>query len=166
VKIELIQPFINAADAVMAEMLETTTQVGDVSMEEEAYRRKGVAAMISIEGDIHGRVIFDVDPPTAAKVASKLAGCPVSESDEMVRETACEIANMIIGNAVTSLNDQGFQYRIIPTVVHAADEGFAGSEDTEALTMVVETPEGNLYLNIAMRYNRRRRRDQVAATAV
>ena len=66
-KMELIQPFINATDAVLSEMLECSTKIGDVSMEEETYRRRGVAAVVSIQGDIEGRVIFDLDPPTAAR---------------------------------------------------------------------------------------------------
>ena len=40
-RMELIQPFINAADAVLAESLQCETRIGDVSMEEETYRRKG-----------------------------------------------------------------------------------------------------------------------------
>jgi len=54
-KMELIQPFINAADAVLAEGLQCSTTVGSLSMEEEAYRRKGVAALIWVSGDIEGR---------------------------------------------------------------------------------------------------------------
>src|SRR6266403_2486567 len=110
-RIELIQPFINAADAVLAETLQCSTRIGDVSMEEEAYRRKGVASLVTIKGDIEGRVIFDIDTPTAAKVASYLAGSPMPASDEIARETVCELANMVIGSAVTTLNDQGFRFK-------------------------------------------------------
>src|SRR5438045_6086638 len=100
-KMELIQPFINAADAVLAETLQCPTRIGDVSMDEEVYRRKGVASLVTIIGDIEGRVIFDMDQPTATKVAAYLAGGPVPETEEMVRETVCELANMVIGSAVT-----------------------------------------------------------------
>jgi len=31
-------------------------------MDEDAYRRKGVAALIAIKGDIEGRVILDLSP--------------------------------------------------------------------------------------------------------
>ena len=105
-KMELIQPFINATDAVLSEMLECATKIGDVSMEEETYRRKGVAAVVTIQGDIEGRVIFDLDPPTAVRVASRLAGGEVSESEEIVRETVCELANQVIGNAVTARSEE------------------------------------------------------------
>ncbi|MCI0352448.1 MAG: chemotaxis protein CheX [Acidobacteriales bacterium] len=159
-RMELIQPFINAADAVLAETLKSPAKIGDVSMEQETYRRKGVAAMVTINGDIEGRIIFDLDPQTAVRVAGLLAGSPVTESEEMVRETVCELANLVIGNAITTLNDQGFRFKIQPPALHNAEHGFAGSEDTEALVMCFETANGSIFMNIAMRYHRRRRAER------
>jgi chemotaxis protein CheX len=156
-KMELIQPFINAADAVLAETLQCPTRIGDVAMEEEAYRRKGMASLVTIQGDIEGRIIFDIDPPTAARVASYLTGAPVSETDEMVRETVCELANLVIGNAITALNDQGFSFKIHPPTIHTAEHGEKNSEDQESLVMCFDTDNGNVFMNISMRYNRRRR---------
>jgi len=162
-KMELIQPFINAADAVLAQTLQCNTRIGDVAMDEEVYRRKGMAATVVIRGDIEGRVIFDIESPTAAKVASALAGSELKESDDLVRETVCELANLVIGNAVTALNDQGFRFKIEPPQVHSSDQGMKSTEDTEALVMVFETPAGNVFMNIAMRYNRRRRTERSVA---
>jgi chemotaxis protein CheX len=158
-RMDLIQPFINAADAVLAETLQGPTRIGDVTMEEEAYRRKGVASLVTIKGDIEGRIIFDIDPPTAAKVASYLAGVPVSESEAVAQETVCELANMVIGSAVTALNDQGFRFKIQPPVLHMEALGERSSEDQEALVMCFDTDSGNVFMNIAMRQGRRRRSD-------
>ena len=158
-RMELIQPFINAADAVLAETLHGRTRIGDVTMEEEAYRRKGVASLITIKGDIEGRIIFDIDTPTATKVASYLAGTPVPVSEEVAQETVCELANMVIGSAITALNDRGFHFKVAPPVVHVEALGEKSSEDQEALVMCFDTDSGNVFMNIAMRYSRRRRND-------
>lgn len=162
-KMELIQPFINAADAVLAQGLQCPTTVGHLSMEEEAYRRKGVAAQIYLTGDIEGRIIFDLDPETAVRVASHFAGSELPESDSLVRETVCELANQITGNAVTALNDQGFHFRVHPPVLHTSEHGAKGTEDTEALVMSFETQRGHMFMNIALRYNRRRQSERAAA---
>ena len=162
-RMELIQPFINAADAVLAESLQCETRIGDVSMEEETYRRKGIAAIIEIAGDIEGRIILDTDAATAMHIAKHLAGGEVGPSDNLVRETVCELANMVIGNAVTSLNDQGFRFKISPPELHIADQGLSGNEETEALVMCFETSKGSVFMNIAMRYNRRRKEERSAA---
>jgi chemotaxis protein CheX len=129
-------------------------------MEQEAYRRKGVAALIAIKGDIEGRVILDLSPDVAMKVASLLAGTEMEASDQVVRETVCEMANMVIGNSVTLLNDQGFHFKVFPPEIHMDETGLAGSADTEALVICIETPCGNIYLNIAMHYLHRRRQER------
>jgi chemotaxis protein CheX len=152
-KMDLIQPFINAADAVLAQGLQTPTAIGNLSMEEEAYRRKGVAALIWITGDIEGRIVLDLDPQTAMRVASQFAGTELPESDDLVREAVCELANQVIGNAVTTLNDQGFHFRVHPPVLHTSEHGPGCSEDTEALVISFDTSRGSVFMNIAMRHN-------------
>jgi len=161
-RMELIQPFINAADAVLAEGLNCSTRINDVSMEEDVYRRKGIAALITVAGDIEGRVILDLEPETAVKVAAAMAGCEVTQEDSIVRETICELANLVIGNAVTTLNDQGYRFKVSPPDLHTSEEGLRGTEDTEALVMCFGTPAGDVFMNVAMRYNRRRRGEKAA----
>jgi chemotaxis protein CheX len=164
-RMELIQPFINAADAVFAESLQSPTRIVDLSMEEETYRRKGVAALIAIKGDIEGRVILDLDAEVAIRVASILAGSPVTASEQVVRETVCELANMVIGNSVTLLNDAGFRFKVFPPEIHMSEAGLAGNDETEAMVICIETPCGQVYLNISMHYLHRRRRDRDAVAS-
>src|SRR5258706_188454 len=149
----------------IAEFNRITPDIVDLEMDQEAYRRKGVAALIAIKGDIEGRVILDLSPEVAMKVATILAGTEVEASDQVVRETVCEMANMVIGNSVTLLNDQGFHFKVFPPEIHIDETGLAGSADTEALVICIETPCGNIYLNIAMHYLHRRRQERNAVPA-
>ena len=162
-KMELIQPFINAADAVLSQGLQSPMTVGNLSMEQEAYRRKGVAALIWLTGDIEGRIIFDLDPQTAVRVASQFSGSDVPESDELVRETVCELANQVTGNAITALNDRGFHFRVHPPVLHTSEHGSENSEDTEAMVLCFETQKGSVFMNIALRYNLERQKKRTAS---
>jgi chemotaxis protein CheX len=155
-RMELIQPFIDAADSVFSETLQSPAKIGDLSMDENAYRRKGVAALIAIKGDIEGRVILDLSPEVAIRIAGQLAGMEVQPTDQVVRETVCELANMVIGNSV----------KVFPPEIHANEEGLANSVDTEALVLCLETPCGEIYLNIAMHYLHRRSRERDTVPAV
>ena len=137
-KMELLQPFINSADAVLAQTLRCATTVGDVTMEEEGYRRQGLAAIVLIRGEIEGRIILDVEPRTAVEGRElSVRRAAVGESAELVRETVCELANMLIGNAVTSLNDQGFHFKVAPPELHTAEEGFEATTATRTPGHVV-----------------------------
>ena len=164
-KMELIQPFINSADAVLAESLQCETHIGDVSMEENTYRRKGVAAIIDVVGDIEGRIILDTDPATAMHIAKHLAGTDVDASEELVRETVCELANMVIGNAVTQLNDRGFQFKVFPPQILTEEQCEKAGQSSEATILRFETPSGNVHLNIAMHYHARRGRERSLVSA-
>lgn len=155
-RIELIQPFINATDAVLAEMLQGPASMSNISMEEEVYRRKGIAASVTLHGGIEGRVIFDLERETAARVASALEGGAIDPTEEVARETVCELANMVVGNAVTLLNDQGHRFKVFPPELHAAEKGYTGSCEIEALVMCFQTRLGKVYLNIALDYSRQR----------
>jgi hypothetical protein len=67
---------------------------------------------------------------------------------------------------VTLLNDGGFRFKVFPPEIHVNDEGLAGSQDTEALVICMDTLCGEVYLNISMHYLRRRRQEREAATTL
>jgi CheY-specific phosphatase CheX len=63
---------------------------------------------------------------------------------------------MVIGNAVTQLNNAGFRFRVHPPEIYALERGLQGARDTEAVVLRFETPKGAVFLNIAVRYRQRR----------
>src|SRR5258708_19588007 len=107
-RMEIIQPFINAADAVFAESLQAPTKIVDLAMDEETYRRKGIAALIIIKGEIEGRVILDLAPEVPLKVASQLAGSAVEETQTVTRATVFNLPTMPIAHSLTLPNYHAF----------------------------------------------------------
>jgi len=59
----------------------------------------------------------------------------------------------VIGNAVATLNDQGFHFRVHPPEAHTSEHGPKSTEDTEALVLCFETSSGSVFMNIALRYS-------------
>ncbi|HXW18795.1 MAG TPA: chemotaxis protein CheX [Candidatus Acidoferrales bacterium] len=159
-KLELIQPFISAVDAVLADTMQCPITIHDLSMEDDAYRKKGVAALIAFKGAIEGRVILDMELSPIAKVASYLAGEDITLDDQIMRETVSELANMVIGNAVTILNDRGSSFKVFPPELISEDQIKCNSVDTEATVLSFQTEHGNVYMNISLHYNRRRQRER------
>jgi CheY-specific phosphatase CheX len=64
---------------------------------------------------------------------------------------------MVVGNAVTLLNDQGHRFKVTPPELHTAEKGYTGGSEVEALVMCFETRWGKVYLNITLDYSRQRR---------
>ncbi len=163
-RMDLIQPFIGSLDAVLAEMMNAPARIVDLTMEEEGYRKKGLAATVVFRGDVEGRVILDMDPGAAAQVASFLTDGELDPNEPIIPETVCELANMVIGNAVTQLNDRGFQFKVFPPEVMTQAQCEAAGQETEATILCFETPKGNVHLNISMHYHARRSRERVPVT--
>jgi CheY-specific phosphatase CheX len=96
-------------------------------------------------------------------VASHYAGVALPESDALIKETIFELANQVVGNAVCTLNDQGFHFRVHPPVLLSSEEGDKSSEDVEALMICFETSLGDVFMNVALRYQSLRTSDRAAA---
>ena len=161
-KMDLIQPFVGSLDTVLAEMMREPAKIADLIMEEEGYRKKGLAAEVVFKGQIEGRIILDMDPPAAAKVAGCLAGIETAPDESLAPEAVCELANMIIGNAVTQLNDRGFTFKVFPPALLSEEQCAKAGQDSEATILCFETPHGNVYLNISMHYHARRTRERTS----
>ena len=162
-KMKLIQPFINAADSVLATALNGPTRIGDLTMEQTEYRRQGCAVCVLIHGEIEGRIILDMAPDTAILVARSLGGEEIEASDQVASETVFELANMIIGNAVTLLNDHGYQFKVLPPEKYIEGETAGSRTDREETAIYFDTACGRIFLDICMRYNLRPRTERVPA---
>jgi chemotaxis protein CheX len=151
-KMDLIQPFVNSADSVVAEIMGCQMKISDVSMNSAGQRQEGVAAIVSFLGEIEGRAILTMDPHAAQHAANHLLGDSASPSETSAHEAVCEVTNMIVGNAVTQLNDRGFRFKVSPPDVYSSSDALRSTANTEALILRFETPYGNVLLNIAMQY--------------
>lgn len=147
-KLEIIQPFINAADAVLGHNLHCSTRVDQLSMDTHEYRKHGIAATVTLCGDVEGRIVLDLDPETARKLAFSVFS---DNTDAMVNEVVCELANQVIGNAVTALNDSGYRFRVQPPQITSTEQVPPCTTDVEALVMKFETSSGPVFMNIALR---------------
>lgn len=161
-KMQLIQPFISAADSVLASALHGPAKTGDLSMDEGGCHLHGCAVRIVIHGDIEGRIIVDMTPETAARIASSLAGEEVKPSDQVISETVFELSNMMIGNAVTLLNDHGYRFKVLPPEKHIDIKGAESRTNMEETAIYFDTSCGRIFLSICMRYNLRSQDDRMA----
>ena len=147
---ELIQPFINSLDAVISEIMGCSARIADVTMEQGSYQRTGVAALVTLSGDIQGRIILDMDTVAASQAASDLSGISGAATEETAREIVCELTNMVIGNSVTQLNDRGYKFKVHPPELFMIDVGPGGMLNSEMVLLRFELPKGAVFLNIAV----------------
>lgn len=150
-RVEYINPFLEAANSILTEVLQSPIRRGEINLKSTATPVLGVAAFVGLAGDVEGRVLFDMSRITALKIASTMNGEQMIHIDEMVKSTISELANMIVGSAVTRLQETGFNFDLTPPAIIVGDNMEITSQRMEALVVPMVTPQGVVEINVAVR---------------
>ncbi|MDR2467504.1 MAG: chemotaxis protein CheX [Spirochaetaceae bacterium] len=153
-RVEYINPFVEAAFSVLSEVLAGEVKRGDLYLKEASMQIMGVAAIVGLAGDVEGRVLFDMTRQTALKVAGAMNGGEVFTSlDEMAKATITELANMITAQAVTKLHELGFKFDLTPPALFVGDNmEIANTLKMEALIVPLELGQnGTIEVNVVIR---------------
>jgi chemotaxis protein CheX len=155
-RVEYINPFVEAAFNVLKEVLNTDVKRGDLYLKSSTMSIMGVAALVGLAGDVEGRVLFDMTKDTTLFVASAMNGEDMKTLDEMVKATITELANMITAQAVTKLHDLGFKFDLTPPALFTGENmEISNNLDTEALIVPMELgaggKSGKIEINVVIR---------------
>jgi len=150
-RVEYINPFVESAFNVMKEVLQCDVKRGELYLKSTSMPVMGVAAIVGLAGDVEGRVLFDMDRPTALNIASAMNNEEITTMDDLAKATITELANMITGQAVTKLHELGFKFDLTPPAIFTGDNMEISNQDVEALIVPMETPQGKVEINVAIR---------------
>lgn len=153
-RVEYINPFVEATYNVLNEVLGGGVKRGDLYLKESSMKIMGVAALVGLAGDVEGRVLFDMSHETALKVAGAMNGGEVFTTlDDMAKATITELANMITAQAVTKLHELGFKFDLTPPALFAGSNmEIANTLKVEALIVPMDLGEiGIIEVNVVVR---------------
>jgi chemotaxis protein CheX len=155
-RVEYINPFVEAAFNVLKEVLQTDVKRGDLYLKSTTMQIQGVAALVGLAGDVEGRVLFDMTKNTALSIASGMNGEEMTVLDDMVKATITELANMITAQAVTKLHDLGFKFDLTPPALFTGDNmEITNNLEVEALIVPMEIgpggKNGKIEINVVIR---------------
>jgi len=150
-RVEYINPFVEAAFTVLKEVLSVEVKRGEIYLKSTSMPVMGVAAIVGLAGDVEGRVLFDMGKSTALEIATAMNGEKIAELDDLAKATITELANMITAQAVTTLHALGFRFDLTPPAIFTGDNMEVSDQDVEALIVPMELPQGKIEINVAIR---------------
>ena len=105
---ELINPYIQGAQRVLAQICGERPNLGKVFLKKPPYQAQNIAISVSTIGAIEGTAVYTMDNATGLYLAAKMmAGMPVTTLDEIAKSALCELTNMISGNVSTVFAEKG-----------------------------------------------------------
>ncbi len=150
-RVEYINPFVEAAFNVLKEVLGQEIQRGELYLKSTSQPVLGVAAIVGLAGDVEGRVLFDMAEETGLEIASAMNGEELKEMDELAKATITELANMITAQAVTKLQELGFKFDLTPPAIITGQNMEVSDSGVEALIVPVQLDQGKIEINVAVR---------------
>ncbi len=150
-RLEYINPFVEASCDIMKEVLDTDVEREELFLKETTVPILGVAVLIGLTGSVRGRVLIDMELATAIKIAGIMNGDELKQFDDLAKATITELANMIGGRAITELHNEGFTFEVSPPTIFTGTNMEVSSPNLEAFIVPLVTPFGRLEVNVAVR---------------
>ncbi|RKX93463.1 MAG: chemotaxis protein CheX [Spirochaetes bacterium] len=150
-RVEYINPFVEAAFNVLKEVLTSDVKRGELYLKSTTQPVMGVAALVGLAGNVEGRVLFDMSIETALAIASDMNGEKLEQMDDLAKATITELANMITAQAVTKLHELGFTFDLTPPAIFTGENMEVTDSEVEALIVPMELSYGKVEINVAVR---------------
>lgn len=150
-RLDYINPFVDATHNILEDVFKMPVRKGKLSLRGEPVASKGIVVVIGLTGDAEGRVLFDMEPDTAVKIACVMNNKGFNFVQPMVLDSIAELVNMIMGKALTILNDKGFNFRLTPPMVFTGNAVVQSTVHLETLVVPFTTDYGEFIINVAVR---------------
>lgn len=144
---DYINPFVDSAQNIIEGLIPEGAQRSPLTLN-DSLSANGFSATIFLAGAVEGRVVLDLEPGIAKKIAGAMNGMEIEEMNHLAIDTICELTNIIIGKAVTVLNNKGFRFKSSPPSFFIGEKTFHG---LESLCISLHTLWGEVKIQAAIR---------------
>jgi chemotaxis protein CheX len=144
-KVEQINPFIEATTNVFTTMLKCAPRMGKVQLAASDGGDIVRTAVIGMSGTVRGAVAIAFPGRTAYNVVKRFLQTDEPIIDTDINDAIGEIANMIAGSAKAKLTGQQISIGL-PTVVRGQKYSLTHPKDTVTLGVPFESDLGNFTL--------------------
>jgi chemotaxis protein CheX len=150
-KVEYVKPFAQAAYEVLKDIIEVPLSRGKLSLLKSPVSVNEVVCIIGLAGDVEGRVMFDMELKTAKKIAELMNYEEFDSFNQLAKATISELANIIVGRAVSILNDSGFNFKITPPILLIGSKMETSDLVQDVLVIPLECEHGTFSVNVALK---------------
>lgn len=135
-----VMPFFDATKSVFKSMLDM-----DVNILQESSKldkEENVRVEIGLTGDISGSIVYNFPKSTTLNIVKTLSGMESNNLDDFATSMLGEMANIISGNAVTSLSGMDCKCDIKPP--HITIGSAVSGKDRNSVNMLLHSPAGKM----------------------
>ena len=152
-KLELINPFVEAAGRVILQECHEIVGKGQLHRVRSPQTSRDISALIAITGSVGGLVIYSMSLDTACGFASHMMGETVTELDPIGQSAIAELANMITGQASITLEQNGYPSDMSPPILLIGKGNVIATFNLTRLVVPLVLSFGEFTIDIAIKEN-------------
>ncbi len=148
-KIEYIQPFINATRKVLGTMANIDSKpMKPYLKDNNSYKALGdISSIIELTGECRGSIGLSFSTKCIITVASQMLGETFEKLDDEIADMVGELVNMISGDARRQLVKLGFSFSAgIPEICQGIDHELNHSVNERIIVIPFKTSAGEFYI--------------------
>lgn len=150
---EYIEPFVASTIKVLDNVIMSDIARGDISLVSNEKVIGDIAIMIRLGGDSEGSIILNMPTDTALKICNVMFGDNFDTLTPLGMDSIAELANMIAGNAISVINDLGYDFQVYPPAVFVENYIRESAPGLEVFQIPLFTDYGEITMNVSLRTN-------------
>ncbi len=149
-KVEYVQPFVEAARSVLKQVVGGENPAGRLSLLGTTFPTESTVIATRINGALTGEVIYSMSSSTAAGLAAVLTGSKAVSFGRVMGASLGKLSTMLAGETSRILAEQGFDCHVnTPMILRGLNVEFTVTEP--ALSVTVDSEVGQLNVSVAVR---------------
>jgi chemotaxis protein CheX len=150
-KVEFVNPFIQAATEVLESELGAQAERGNLRLQRSACTTDEVTALVGVTGTVCGVVLYSMSEATALGIVSRLMGQDFEGFDALAQSGIGELGNVITGRAGVLLSEAGYPSNITPPALVVGKGTMVTTLDLNRLVFPIETDVGRLEVQVVLK---------------
>ncbi|PIE03644.1 MAG: chemotaxis protein CheX [Acidobacteria bacterium] len=153
-KVEYINPFIEATLKSMEMMAQISATRANLSLKEDLITTFDISSIVSLNGQIEGSIIVSMPASLACKLASNMLMEEITQIDENVQDAIGEMGNIIVGDARRTLRAMNFSVDIsLPNIIMGKGHKIARKQNIPCIAIPFTTEFGSFEVNVGLKDN-------------
>ena len=150
-KVDYVNPFLEAAQEVLAAEADVHVAHGPLSLQRTALTTDEITVILSIVGQVQGVVLYSLSEATALALVGRIMAQEFSQFDNLAQSGIAELGNVITGRAGVKLAEAGFVTTISPpSLVHGRGVSIS-TLDFPRVVVPLTSEAGTLAVHLALR---------------
>jgi chemotaxis protein CheX len=151
VKVEFVNPFIQAASEVLESELGGEASRGELRLHKSSFTTDEVTALVGVTGQVSGMVLYSMSQETAIGIVSRMMGSDFQEFDAIAQSGIGELGNVITGRAGVLLSEAGYASNITPPALVVGKGTMITTLDLNRLVFPLKTDVGQLEIQVVLK---------------